>query len=334
MRLSRLMTAASFAVALVVGGASAEPLKIRNAWIVPVSNITSILFAKEGITKHNGKSYVMEAVHFQGSPQMVTALATGDIEIALLGYSSLPIAIQNAGLDDARVIADEIRDGVPGYYSNVFMVLEDGPIKTVEDLKGQVIATNSAGSAVDIAVRAMLIKHGLDPKKDVTIIESGFPNMKAMLADKKVAFIPSVPPFSEDPHLRATTRVLFTQRDAMGPSELGLWVARADFLKQHRAEMVDFLEDYLRVVRWYIDPAHHAEAVAISVAFSKLPAAAFDSWVFTKHDYFRDPNGMPDLAALQANVELQKKVGFLKADIDVKKYVDLSLIEEAAKRLQ
>jgi sulfonate transport system substrate-binding protein len=98
--------------------------------------------------------------------------------------------------------------------------------------------------------------------------------------------------------------------------------------------MVDFLEDYLRVVRWYIDPAHHAEAVAISVAFSKLPAAAFDSWVFTKHDYFRDPNGMPDLAALQANVELQKKVGFLKADIDVKKYVDLSLIEEAAKRLQ
>jgi sulfonate transport system substrate-binding protein len=330
----KLMILASLAAALTAGGAAAEPLKIRNAWIVPVSNIASVLFAKDGIAKHNGKSYVMEPVHFQGSPQMVTALATGDIEIALLGYSSLPIAIQNAGLDDARVIADEIRDGVPGYYSNVFMVLNDGPIKTIEDLKGKVIATNSAGSAVDIAARAMLIKHGLDPKKDVTIIEASFPNMKAMLADKKVEFIPSVPPFSEDAQLRGMAHVLFTQSDAMGPSELGLWVARADFLKQHRAEMVDFLEDYLRVVRWYTDPANHKAVVEIATAFSKLPAAAFDSWVFTKQDYYRDPSGIPDLEALQANVKLQKQVGFLKSDIDMKKYVDLSLIEEAAKRLR
>src|SRR5665213_2966201 len=124
MQVPKLTLMVSVAAALFATGAAAEPLKIRNAWIVPVSNITSILFAKEGIARHNGKSYVMEAVHFQGSPQMVTALATGDIEIALLGYSSLPIAIQNAGLADARIIADEIRDGVPGYYSNVFMVLK------------------------------------------------------------------------------------------------------------------------------------------------------------------------------------------------------------------
>jgi sulfonate transport system substrate-binding protein len=97
--------------------------------------------------------------------------------------------------------------------------------------------------------------------------------------------------------------------------------------------MVDFLEDYLRVVRWYTDPANHKAAVDIAASFSKLPAAAFDNWVFTKQDYFRDPRGIPDVEALQANVKLQKQVGFLKSDIDMKKYMDLSLIEEAAKRL-
>jgi sulfonate transport system substrate-binding protein len=329
----KLMITLSLAAALAAGGATAEPLKIRNAWIVPVSNIASVMFAKDGIAMHNGKSYVMEAVHFQGSPQMVTALATGDIEIALLGYSSLPIAVLNAGLEDARVIAHEIRDGVPGYYSNVFAVLNDGPVRTVEDLKGRVIATNSAGSAVDIAARAMLLKHGLDPKKDLTIIEASFPNMKAMLADRKVELVPSVPPFSEDKQFRDMSHVLFTQRDAMGPSELGLWVARAGFLREHHAEMVDFLEDYLRVVRWYTDPANHQEVVRIAASFSKLPAAAFDSWVFTRQDYYRDPNGIPDVKALQANVDLQRQVGFLKSDIDIQRYIDVSLIEEAAKRL-
>jgi NitT/TauT family transport system substrate-binding protein len=313
--------------------AAAEPVKIANSWIVPVSNIASILFAKDGIARHNGKSYVMDAVHFQGSTPMITALASGDIDIALLGYSSFPLAIENAGLEDARLIADEIQDGAPGYYSQVFVVRKNGPIKTVEDLKGKVVATNAAGSAVDIAMRAMLTRHGIDPKKDVTTIEGAFPNMKALLAEQKVALIPSVLPFSEDPELRAQSEVLFTQRDAMGPSELGIWVARKSFIDKNRAALVDLLEDYLRVVRFYIDPRNHAEAVQIAANFSKLPPAVFDSWLFTRNDYYRDPNGRPNLEALQSNIDLEREEGFIRAPIDIRKYVDLSLIEEAAKRL-
>jgi hypothetical protein len=36
---------------------------------------------------------------------------------------------------------------------------------------------------------------------------------------------------------------------------------------------------------------------------------------------------------LQDNLKQQKDVGFLKDDLDVKKYSDLSMVEEAAKRL-
>jgi sulfonate transport system substrate-binding protein len=56
-------------------------------------------------------------------------------------------------------------------------------------------------------------------------------------------------------------------------------------------------------------------------------------WAFTSRDQYRDPNGMPNLAALQSNLQLQKQVGLLTQDIDVKKYSDLSMVEEAAKRL-
>jgi sulfonate transport system substrate-binding protein len=337
MRLSRHLLAGLLALPLAVGGGAsqaADLVKIRMAYVVPVSNIASILFAKDGIAKHLGKTYEFEGVRFQGTPPMITALATGDLQIGLLAYSTLGLAVQNAGMTDLRIIADEIQDGAPGYYTNKFLVPNDSGIKTMADLKGKVIATNAAGSAVDIAVRAMLIKAGLDDKKDLTIVEAGFPNMKAMLKEKKISFAPAVLPFSEDPELLAANHVLFTQRDAMGTSELAMLVARKPFIEKNRAAIVDFLEDYLRVVRWYTDPANHAEAVAIAAKFSKLPAAVFDKWLFTKTDYYRDPKGIPNVEALQSNVDLQQKVGFLKTKIDVKKYVDLSLVEEAAKRLK
>jgi len=186
MRLSRLALA-SIAAAALFGPAAAradDPVKIRLSWVAPVTNWASILLEKKDLARHLGKSYTLEPVRFAGTPPMVTALANGELEVANLAYSTLAIAIQNAGMDDLRIIADEFRDGVPGYYSQEYMVLADGPIKKVDDLKGKVVLTNAAGSAVDVAMRAMLRKFGLEDKRDYTMVESAFPTMRSMLSEK------------------------------------------------------------------------------------------------------------------------------------------------------
>jgi ABC-type nitrate/sulfonate/bicarbonate transport system substrate-binding protein len=264
---------------------------------------------------------------------MITALANNELEIASLAYSSLAIAIQNAGMDDLRVIADEFRDGVDGWYSQEYMVLADGPIKKVEDLKGKVVATNGAGSAVDVATRAMLRKFKLEDKRDYTIVEAPFPTMRAMLAEKKVDLIPGVLPFSLDPELRKISRPLFIQRDAIGVTQMIAWAARKPFIDKNRAAMVDFMEDTVRIVRWYLDPKNHNEVMQIAARVTKQPAERFD-WVFTNKDAYRDPNMVPDLAALQRNVDMTRDLGFVRGAIDVKKYADLGLVEEAVKRLR
>jgi sulfonate transport system substrate-binding protein len=330
--LSALVAGALAAAA--AASAQAAPMKIRVAWTVPIANWASILAEKKDLARHLGKSYDLEPVHFSGTPQMITALATGDIEIADLAYSSLALAIENAGMADLRIISDEVQDGVEGHYSQEFMVRSDSDIEAVEDLKGRVLATNAAGSAVDIALRAMLKKHGLDPRKDVTIVQAGFPNMKAMLAEKKVELISGVLPFSMDPELRENTRTLFLQKEAIGRAQMIVWVGRAAFLAKSRATMVDFMEDTLRIVHFYLDPANHAESVAIAATVTKQPPERFDSWLFTKQDSYRDPNMLPDLAALQANIDVQYELGFLKAKVDLKNYVDLSIVKDAARRLQ
>jgi NitT/TauT family transport system substrate-binding protein len=65
-----------------------------------------------------------------------------------------------------------------------------------------------------------------------------------------------------------------------------------------------------------------------------LPPAILERWVFTRNDWYRNLDGLPDLEALQKNVNTQKELGFIKADFDVKKSADLSLVREAAARLK
>ena len=326
-------------LSLLAGAAFAQqPVKVRVAYVVPVANWSSLLFEKPGLARHQGKSYTFEAVHFQGTPQMITALANNELEIADLAFASLAIAVHNAGMDDLRVIADEFQDGVDGYYTDEFFVLKDGPVHSVKDLKGKVVATNVAGSAVDIIMRAMLRKNGLDDRKDVSTIETAFPNMKPTLLSKKADAIPGVIPFAFDPELRAASRVLFTQKEVVGRTQMILWAARSGFLQKNRAAMVDFMEDSIRAARWLLDPKNHAGAVEIAARVSKRPAAGFDKWLFMKNgqsgDYYRDPDMKPDLKALQANIDLQHQLGLVKASIDVAKHSDLSIVEEAAKRVK
>ena len=316
----------------LAGVANAEPLTIREGWVAP-GNWGSIWLQKKDVTKHFGQSYVMQPIHFVGTPPMITALATNEIEVANLAYSTLGIAIGNAGLDDLRVISDEFQDGVQGYYSQEFMVLKDSPIRKVEDIKGKIVATNAAGSAVDVSMKAMLHKHGLEPNRDYTVVEAPFPAMKAMLAEKKVDLIPAVLPFSYDPELQNIARDLFVQKDAIGVADMIVWEARKPFLDKNRAVMVDFMEDTLRIVRWYLDPANHEAAKQILGDLVKRPPAIFD-WAFTHKDVYHDPNLMPNLVALQKNVDLTRDLGFTKTSFDVKKYSDLSIVQEAAKRLK
>src|SRR5665213_420514 len=173
-----LAFATMLAIATGGGAANAEPVKIRAAWIATPASLIPILFAKPGLAKHQGVTYQFEELHFQGTPPEVTALAAGEIEIATLNFATLPIAIVNAGLTDIRVIADETQDGVGDYATVQYQVLKDSPFKKPEDLKGKIVAVNAVGTGVDIGLRTLMSKHGLQAGRDYTVIEVPFPSMK------------------------------------------------------------------------------------------------------------------------------------------------------------
>lgn len=315
-------------------GAWAEPLNLRIGWAVVPGQLTAVLFAKKDILKHYGTSYTVQTLHFRGSTPQITGLGTGDLDIASLAFSSFGLAIQNAHMQDLRVVADLYQDGAKGHYSSEYMVRADSPIHKVEDLKGKVVASNGFGGAVDMALRKELRDHGLEVNRDYQLVEIQFPNMMSAIEEKKIDLGGLVAPFSIDARKSGHFRTLFTVRDAMGPTQLTFFVMRAPFIAAHRAALVDFFEDVERATQWFLDPKNRKEAIDIVAHFTKKPASEYANWLFTKKDYYHDPYSRPDLDALQRNINTQKDLGFLKIDIDVKKYADLSLVNEAAKRLK
>ena len=224
------------------------------------------------------------------------------------------------------------QDGVPGYYTDELKVRNDSGIAKVEDLKGKVLATTGFGAASDIALRAMLTRHGLNPTKDVTIIQAAYANMPAILKEHKADLVTAIPPFAFDPDLTAISHTLFTGKDAMGPTEKIFWAARKDFLAANRAAMIDFMTDFIARSAGSSIP-RTAPPRCRSSRLSPRRRLLFTTTFGRSAIISRDPRGMPNLEALQHSIDVQVQLGILKAPLDVNAYSDLSLVKEAAARL-
>src|SRR5215831_14627157 len=283
MRIFRLiiLLAIALAAAPLDLAAAQAPVKIRAGWVSTPASLIPLLFLKPGVTGHHGKSYIFEPIYFASSTLQITAISQGELDLAAFGDTSFPLAIENAGLSDLRIVADEIQDGAPGYYSTPYFVRKDSGIDKIEEMKGKVAVTNGLGSGVDIVMRAALRQHGLEVQRDYTMIEAPFPTHKEMLKERKGDLVVGVLPFSYDRELNDFAKPLFTTQSSVGRIAPSFWAARKTFIDKNRAALIDLLEDYGTILHWLYDPANRKEAVEMTARFVKRPPALFADWLFT-----------------------------------------------------
>jgi len=108
--------------------------------------------------------------------------------------------------------------------------------------------------------------------------------------------------------------------------QLLVWVrARQSFIEKKTAARHDRLSWRIRCGSraGSLDPANHDEVAVIASPPDQAAAPSGSTGPFTKKDYYHAPGMKPDLDALQRNVALMKDLGFMRSDIDVKKYSDL-----------
>lgn len=322
-------------LAALPGTAAAAAVPIRVGWAQTPGHLAPLVAAlakrHPEIMPNQGKTYDFQPVRFPGSTPQIQALAIGDLDVAAFSDSAFALAVTNAHLD-VKIVADVLQTGRPGYYAGEYVVAKDGPIKTVADVRGKRVATNAIGSEADSTMRAMLRKHGIQDK-DFTTVEANFANQPAMLEEGKVDMIELLPQFARPLMATGKYRVLFTSNQVHGISDAVFWAMRGDFIAAHRAALIDFYTDYMRAMRWFLDPKNREEAIAIAVAVTHKTAQDLD-FAFTPHDFYRSPDLMPVIEAIQTEVDEDVKLKVLPKRIRVSpKYVDLSLIKAAKARL-
>jgi len=316
--------------------ASADPVRLRIGWAQVPTQITPLVaeLAKRHpeIFPNLGRTYTYEPERFQGSPPQIQALATDELEVAAFGPSALALGVTNAHLD-LKIIADVAQDGGEGHYSTWWAVRKDGPIKTLQDMKGRTAIVNAKGATTDMDLRGLLRRNGV-ADNDFTEIEADFANMLPMLESGKADTAPVMPQFNHDFVATGHYRPLFTTREAVGGADQVLfWVMKAEFIAAHRAALVDFLADHMAAVRWFANPANREEALALTEGFTKQSREAL-SYVFTDDDVYHSPDLVPRVVMVQKDIDVAVGMNLLPSRIEVvPDYVDLSLAAEAKARL-
>jgi sulfonate transport system substrate-binding protein len=326
------MTALAFAGALVAGGqAMAAPKKLNVNFSVVPPHLISVLYMKKDLFHNAGKTYEPKFIKTRGSALVLTAMAAGEIDLGVLSTVAFSSGLLNAKLP-LVAIADLVLDGP--WFTAKFAVKEDSPIKSVKDLKGKTLAINAFGGALDAAARSMVVKAGMTPGKDVTIVEGRFPAQESMVRSGKVDAGVFIAAFWDRARKKGGLRTIFTSKDAIGDSQFLFWVVKKDFMEKNRAVLTDFFTDYIRAQRWFLDPKNRAEALAMIAKHEKKKVANFEWAIQTETGYFRDTNLRFNKKAFEGTSEVLHKLGFIKAPLDASKVIDESIIIEAAKRLK
>jgi NitT/TauT family transport system substrate-binding protein len=140
----------------------AQTKRIPVAYSAISATQTGFYLTKEmGIFEKNGLT--VDPVYVAGGTRIAQALIAGEFPVALAGG-----AIVNANLagGDLAFVGGVVN--VPAFY-----VYVNPSIKKPEDLKGKALGITTYGSSTDFTLRYLVRKWGLEPDRDVKIIQAG-----------------------------------------------------------------------------------------------------------------------------------------------------------------
>lgn len=133
-------------------GSPAPSAVVAPIWVPKESGI----YAKYGLDP--------EVIFFNSGGLSLITLIAGEVPIALSGGSDIVPAVLSGG---PVHLVSSYAERIP-----LTLVTAAG-IKTVSDLKNKKVAISRFGSNTDIAVRYLISKAGMDPQKDITIVQVG-----------------------------------------------------------------------------------------------------------------------------------------------------------------
>jgi ABC-type nitrate/sulfonate/bicarbonate transport system substrate-binding protein len=302
--------------------ASALPSKaqdiptIRVGWTIPAEESKYWLMRRPQEFPDLGKAYKIEWIQFQGTAPMVQAMAAGALDCSTQAPLSLAQGAVEMGLQ-AYIVAQHVGEK-PGSFSVYWAVKADSPIKTVADLKGKTVGINVYGGGIYYPMVLLLRKNGLDPERDIKLVETGFAPSEDAIRSGRVDAGVLNQPFAARAEAKGGLRKLFALSEVQQNIVHILEVCKKEFVDKNPGVAKLYVRDLTAGMKKAL--ANRAETLKVVSEVTKAPVEVLDTYLLKPNDFAREPGGHPNFAGIQAMFDLYQKAGLLRKPLDVKQF--------------
>ena len=223
------------------------------------------------------------------------------------------------------MIARTTTDGVDYV---LFMQAEEGldayligqpQIRSIEDLRGKLLAGDPGDSNLDLIRKKILHQHGIrDGEYSIEIIGSSPVRLQAF-KEGRVAAAMLAPPNS-DQAIEAGGRLLADSAEYVPGWPLTCGWALRSWAESHRELIVRFIRAWVRATDWVVEPKNHDELLDLLMKKASLSRQSAETAIRKTV-----PKAKINLAALQVVVELRKEMGVYKPPyLPLERFYDFS----------
>ncbi len=216
-----------------------------------------------------------------GAAQVIQTMMAGENQIATAGGSG----VVDADFGGADLVAVAGMVNMPAFY-----IVVQPEIKSIQDLRGKAVGITRFGSSTDFTMRYILRKAGLDPDKDVPLLQlGGQPELAAAIETRRIFAAPMTPPALQKT-LKAGARIQIPPKTiGLSFPHVGI-VVRKQFLAARRQTVKNFIAGYSEgVAMLHRDKETSKKAIA-HFLHTEDPEALEASWQFGIDVIERIPN--------------------------------------------
>lgn len=252
-----------------------------------------------------------------GAAQVIQTMMAGENQIATAGGSGVVDA--NFGGADLVAVAGMVN--MPAFY-----IVVQPEIKSIQDLRGKPVGITRFGSSTDFTMRYILRKAGLEPDKDVPLLQlGGQPELAAGIETRRIFAAPMTPPALQKT-LKAGARIQIPPKTiGLSFPHVGI-VVRKQFLAARRQTVKNFIAGYAEgVATLHKDKEGSKKAIA-KFLHSDDAEILEASWQFGIDVIERIPNLDPQMFRLVLEERARTRPEAAKAKPE--QFYDDSLVRE------
>jgi NitT/TauT family transport system substrate-binding protein len=284
----------------------AIPLFPTAAFPVLVANDKGF-FQREGLT--------VEPIRINSAPTTYQALISGDVQAA----AGAPTGLLPSHLQGADIVALGSWDNLVPY---VWITREK--IADIRELRGKKVGVNRAGSKPWLIIQVLLQDAGLDPVKDLTLLQMGGGSQERVSALMRGGIDATLADAMLEPIMKK--RGFFVLRGKPTPFMNAPIAVKRSYLASQRSSVKKFVKAFAEATRYIVDN-REGTMRPLTQMLNNNDAEVVDFAYQYLHANSEASLYPPDAAVknlLRMSAYIDKKLG----SIDAGRVIDLSILDE------